>query len=66
MRGQDLDSFDRADSKSLDDVAAADSPTDAPARQRRRGNAAQVCLCTGRPFRSINQLDYAPDSLLVQ
>jgi hypothetical protein len=42
MRGQDLENIGRTDSKSLDDVVAADSPTGSPSRHRRRPTAAPV------------------------
>ena len=42
MRGQDLENIGRTDSKSLDDVVAADSPTGSPSRHRRRSTAAPV------------------------
>ena len=42
MRGQDLENIGRTDSKSLDDVVVADSPTGSPSRHRRRPTAAPV------------------------
>jgi MFS family permease len=57
MRGQDLENIGRTDSKSLDDVVAADSPTGSPSRHRRRPTAAPEARSAIQPDAVLRKLN---------